>query len=412
LKFGGKYKIKDKKRENSFFKYSPVGGLEYLSEIQYADYTNPDFLAGNYNVGIFPTEDFLGSLDLNNSSLFEKKDVVAEYAASNYTANEKVASGFVQLNQNIGKNLLVIAGLRLENTSVEYNGNEYNDDTEEATPTSGSGSYTDILPGLHFKYNFDENTVLRAAWTNTLSRPDYYDLVPYRSIKVEDEELEIGNAGLEPTRSMNLDLMGERYFESIGIVSAGVFYKDIKDYIYVHVEEDYIYGGNSYKLFQPRNGAKANLIGFEVAFQRQLDFLPFFLKNLGFYFNYTYTDSETENPTYGGEKIDLPGTAPHTLNTALTYQDGFLTMGVSFNYTDAYLDPEETILTPGIERYYDASTYLDVTGSYRFMEGLRFFFEANNLLNQPLRFYAGEKSRTMQAEYYDRRFTAGVKFDL
>jgi len=46
------------------------------------------------------------------------------------------------------------------------------------------------------------------------------------------------------------------------------------------------------------------------------------------------------------------------------------------------------------------------------MKGFRFFFEANNLLNQPLRFYAGQKDRTYQAEYYDRRFSAGVKFDL
>jgi len=69
-------------------------------------------------------------------------------------------------------------------------------------------------------------------------------------------------------------------------------------------------------------------------------------------------------------------------------------------------------LTPGLERYYDAATYLDLSGSYLIMKGLRFFFEANNLLDQPLRFYAGDNKRTYQVEYYDRRFNAGLKFDL
>ena len=38
--------------------------------------------------------------------------------------------------------------------------------------------------------------------------------------------------------------------------------------------------------------------------------------------------------------------------------------------------------------------------------------EANNLTNQPLRYYQGIQSRTMQVEYYNARFNFGLKFDL
>ena len=31
---------------------------------------------------------------------------------------------------------------------------------------------------------------------------------------------------------MNFDLMAERYFSNVGILSAGVFYKNISDFIY------------------------------------------------------------------------------------------------------------------------------------------------------------------------------------
>jgi len=40
------------------------------------------------------------------------------------------------------------------------------------------------------------------------------------------------------------------------------------------------------------------------------------------------------------------------------------------------------------------------------------YAEANNLLNQPLRYYQGISSRVMQAEYYNARFQFGIKIDL
>ena len=413
LKFGGKYKAKDKERKNNFFSYTPLNGnLATMDLTNWSDFTNSDFLAGNYKVGNFPTANYIGNIDVNNSSLFKKTDEPSEYAPDNYTATEKVTAGYAQLEQNLGSKLLMIAGVRIENTSVNYTGNKFNDQTESVSSVSGSDSYTDFLPGIHFKYNFDENTILRLAWTNTLSRPNYYDLVPYFSIAAEDLLISMGNPSLKPTRSTNLDLMGEKYFETVGLVSAGVFYKNIKDFTYAAIDNNYSYNGETYTLAQPRNGGTATLYGFEFAFQRQLDFLPGFMKNLGIYFNYTYNHSETDNPAYEGQKIELPGTAPSTLNAALTYQDADLNLGLSFNYAGAYLDPEETILTPGLQRYYDEVTYLDFSASYQFMKGFRLFFEANNLLNQPLRFYAGESQRTYQAEYYNMRFSGGAKFDL
>lgn len=42
----------------------------------------------------------------------------------------------------------------------------------------------------------------------------------------------------------------------------------------------------------------------------------------------------------------------------------------------------------------------------------RVFAEANNLLNQPLRYYQGNKDRTMQVEYYGVKVNAGFKINL
>ena len=50
--------------------------------------------------------------------------------------------------------------------------------------------------------------------------------------------------------------------------------------------------------------------------------------------------------------------------------------------------------------------------SYSILSWMRIFAEANNLTNQPLRYYQGSSERTMQMEYYKPRYTLGLKFDF
>ena len=40
------------------------------------------------------------------------------------------------------------------------------------------------------------------------------------------------------------------------------------------------------------------------------------------------------------------------------------------------------------------------------------YAQANNLLNQPLRYYQGTKDRTMQVEYYGVKLNAGFKVNF
>ena len=412
LKLGYRLRSKDKLRNNSFVEYEPIGaGFDDLTMVGTKDYSDSDFLAGPYQVGSFQTPASLASLDLTNSSLFEGTYVPSEYAAANYTSDETVHGGYVRYDKRLSDQLSLVAGVRLEATKATYEGNEYNDDTEEVTKVGGKSSYTDLIPSAMIRYEMDPNTIVRLAWSNTLSRPGFYDLVPYREIAVEDNELSVGNPDLEPTRSLNLDLMVEKYFGTVGLVSGGLFYKDISDFIYVLKENNALdsFSGQTYDaIYRPVNGASASLFGFEVAFQRQIDALP----GLGLFMNYTYTTSSTENPQLSSDKIDLPGTAKHSLNTSLSYSKGPADLRISFNYNSSYLDPDALDLTPGLERFYDEVTYLDINGLYKINSNLRVFFNANNLLNQPLRFYAGDKSRTYQSEYYGSTFNLGVKYDL
>jgi len=416
LKFGVRARLKNKNRENDFTEYSPESAdFESLGSVPTRDYSDSDFLAGSqYSVGTFATPEFLGNLQLNNAAQFEAEVLPEEYLTANFDVDENVFAGYAMTNQKLSNNLSMLVGLRLEHTRINSIGNELifdvDGDFAGTNELKDESSYTNILPGLHLKLDASDNTVLRFAWTNTLARPNYVDLVPFREINNEDEEIYLGNSELEPTTSMNFDVMAEHYFKSVGIFSAGAFYKDIKDFVYTSQSED----TNGYEVYQPLNGEGASVLGAEFSLQRQLDFLPGFAKNFSVYLNYTYLTSDAKGiKNEDGEErndLDLPQTAPNMFNASLGYATKYLSLRLSGNYSDSYID--EIGGSAFEDRYYDEQFFLDFNANISINRNLSLYVDLNNITNQPLRYFQGVKSRTMQMEYYGRRLTFGLKYDL
>ena len=436
LKFGGIYRSKNKVRDNDFYDVKPVdgenagdshpilGGSWDADEEEYADQimqnvpaedqSKSDFLAGEkYQAGYFVTKNFLGGLNPEDGALWEKDLNPEEYAPGNYNADEDITSAYAMLDYQLSTKFSTILGLRVEKTDIKYNGFAFDIEEELISETSGSNNYTNWMPGVHFKYDPSDNTVLRLAWTNTLARPDYFKLVPFVEYNSEDLELVQGNPELKPATSMNLDFMAENYFKSIGLVSGGVFYKNVEDFQYEKVQNDIVHPvyGELDEFVTFENGGSASILGFEAAFQRQLDFLPGFLKGFGIYLNYTFTDSEADGiEGREDEEIGLPGTAKHMYNISLSYETERLVLRASVNHASDYID--ELGGDSFEDRFYDKQTFVDLNGSYAFAPNWRIFAEVNNLTNQPLRFYQGRSELTMQEEYYNIRMNIGLKFDL
>ncbi len=421
LKFGAKYKNKDKSRNNEFYEIDieDEDGFSADALANLADQSKSDFLAGDYRAGSFVSKEFLGALDLNNTSKFSQVENPEELAG-NFDAGEDVFAAYVRFDQKIG-DLDIVAGVRFENTSLEYSGNaiEFDDDgkiTKESPVKTDveTSSYSNFLPSLLLKYELGENTQVKAAWTNTIARPKYFDLVPYVEINREESEAKIGNPDLEAASSMNFDLMIEHYFSNVGLVSGGIFYKDIENFFVDEAKTDYNFMGETWEKFeQPINGGDASLFGFEFAFQRQLDFLPGILSNFGFYTNYTYTSSEVSNfqiEDRDDEDLTLPGTPEHNLNASLSYEGKKLSARLSFNYASDFVDEFNSEQFEDV--WYDEVTYLDFNANYNLSKQLNVYLEVNNILNTPLSYYQGSSKFIYQDEYYDTRINLGVKFNF
>lgn len=420
LKFGAKVVRKTKEKEVDFYEYTPLDEDAFMTNSlkNKVDQSTDKFMpSAKYQVGTFASKEYTGALDLNNPSLFEKEQVQAELAG-NYDARETVSSGYVRFDHKFTRNVELMAGLRLENTSLAYTGRTYDDETDKTTKTDRmTNSYLNFLPSLLMKWDVNDDFKIRASYTQTLSRPKYSALVPSVNISRSDSEITIGNPDLKPTLSYNLDLSADYYFKSIGLVSAGVFYKKIDDFIVDQVLTGYEYNGTTYTRFtQPKNAGNANLLGAEFAYQRDFGFIAPALKCVGFYGTYTYTRTRVEDFNFEGREnekgLSLPGSPEHTANASLYFEKGGLNMRVSYNYASSFIDEMGTNVF--YDRYYDAVNYMDINASYTFGKKMKttFYAEANNLLNQPLRYYQGTKDRTMQAEYYGVKVNAGVKISF
>ena len=414
FKFGGKIRDKQKKRDNDFYEYEPVDEDAFRDEVfaNLKDETKDHFLPDDkYKSGVFVSNEFLGGLDFDSGDF--DKEPVKEELAGNFDAKEQIKAVYAMATWDISDKTTLLGGTRLEHTRNEYNAFKYFADEDSLAAVKGKPSdYTNVLPYVHLRYKVSDLTNIKLAYTHSLARPNYFDLAPYQEIVAEDEEIKIGNPALEPTLSKNIDLMIEHYLSDVGVLSAGVFYKSISDFI-ITKKEDVDYSGDTFDQFQPVNAGDGTLMGIETAAQFQLPFIP----GLGLYLNYTYTHSEIDNFDIEGREGDdlpLPGSPEHTANASIAYEKGPLNIRLSGNYHSDFIDAEEGSIGENKweDRYYDSSFTLDLNGGYRVSDIVQLYFEVSNLTNQPLRFYQGEKQYVAQEEWYDRRFLVGVKADF
>lgn len=331
-----------------------------------------------------------------------------------YTATEDVFATYAMGTWDIGA-LRMIAGVRVENTQFNATGNQVdvaeNGRSATVTPREASSSYTNVLPGLHLRYDSGNDWVLRFAANKTLSRPSFGDVSPRVSINRGDEEVSIGNPDLNPYRSTNLDLSFEKYIGSTGLVSLGVFNKSIDDYIVQTLSTtDAAFPG--LQVTRSINGDTAKVRGAEFNWQQTLDFLPEGWNGLLVGASATALDSDFDPglSNRAGDDFMLPRSSKRIYSGHLGYEKYGFSARVAAVYRSEYLD------TIGQSRAYDIyvapHTQLDVSMSYQFNSHVSLYLEAQNLLDEPLELYQGVPSRTLQNEEYGRTYALGLKVAL
>lgn len=422
LKYGFKYRDKERNARFSdiFYNWSN-GTAPFLSEFGQYTTTQPNgtkYLSEmNAHIGnTFGPVLSTGGMDQfwfqnqGNLTINKTDSEALEYNKAlgrNFDVFEKHADAYGMGTYKINDKMTILGGVRLSNTHTKVRG--YNVVNNTLTEVENTKDYLAVLPMLHFKYTINDNTNLRFAATRTFSRPNFGDLTPGGTYIEADNEFKGGNPNLNPTYSINLDLMGEYYFSNVGILSGGVFYKSIKDPIF---QDSFIgnYNGiNGVQFSAPNNGKTAWLGGIELGFNRRFDFLPGFLQYFGTQLNATFMTSEMEKPS--GRKVKLPYQASELYNIQLFFEKKGFNARLAYNHKGNFAVEyaEEDLY----DSYYGKYSNIDFGTSYQINKHFTVFADVNNILNKPLIYHFGKnQDRPEQVEYYGVRGNIGVKVNF
>lgn len=426
FKFGGKARLKEKLLRITENVYSWEGdeiNINGSSEDFTLNFFEGGILDDNFLNGQYPisanvvVNDFNTFFNANrNGFALEVEDKLVAEAAESYVASENVYATYAMTRLQFDK-LMLLGGVRYENTTVDYQSQavifDIEGDLDRIDPVEGGVTYDYLLPQLHMKYQLDPLTNIRFAATASYSRPNFGDIVPSQEIELNAREGSIGNPNLAPVTAYNIDLMAEHYFGTVGILSAGIFYKNLDDFIFTERFDSTINNVNV-RMNRSNNGENANLLGFELAYQQNLSFLPGALKGLGVYANYTYTNSnatiQSRTESTGTESLRLPGQATHIGNFSIGYDYGKFNLRASANFNGAYIaelgdEADEDI-------FVQDRLQIDFTAAYRLNDNFQVFTEFINLTNQPFEVYQGNEDTYIQREFYSWWSRVGVKFNF
>jgi TonB-dependent receptor len=413
-------------------------------------YSNPTYYAPN-TLPVGPFSDYskidqMVRQDVTNGTLvLDPSQTGIKNFGATWDLNERVYAGYLLNDISFGKASLQ-TGLRIEATNTGYTAYQVNLSSGtfvNAVPAPGSSNYINVLPTVQFKYLLTPNTNLRAAFGMGISRPNFQDQVPSQQVdpNTTPQTLQIGNVNLKPTRANNYDVLVEHFFQPLGILQGGFFYKTLTNPIYL---TNTLLSSGPFSGFlqqQSVNGPSAYIYGVEMAWEQRFSFLPGFLNGFGVSANYSYTTSRANFPDFfsstvkgGAGRIDHPALqrqAPNTWNLGFTYDKARFSMRFAVSHNDAniyayqYLhdpnpgdtnvqgidnDPIYGIKGPLGDQYLYAHTQVDIQGSYRLYKGLSFVASGLNLTNEVFGFYTGSPIYPNQREFYHPSLILGLRW--
>jgi len=309
--------------------------------------------------------------------------------------------------------LLTTAGARVETTELEASGILSDPQNPTQTSVRKEGSYSRVFPSVHFKYRMAANLLARASYTTSAQRPGIGDITPTTTVNYSAASgsgtVTQNNPNLKPQFAQNYDLMLEYYFKSSGLVSAGVFRKDIKDFIvsttgFVGEGPGNGFSGRyaGFNLNTNTNAPTAKVQGLEFDYNQPLGFLPAPFNRLRLFGNYTFLKTEGR---YSGGADELVNFVPRTYNVGASMPWRRLEGRVSYNYKDGFLVVYSTDPTAMNRNTPDRS--LDVGLKYKVREELSLYVDVVNLLNPGTYWYNIDRSRVVKYQLTGVRLTCG-----
>jgi len=421
LQFGVKFMRRKKTNDENGEAWEYDDGPLTMADV--AGRTVRSLYGGEYPMG--PGVDNGKALDYFNGHMgeFERddEDTLSATLAGDYRIREDIGAAYLMGRLHFGA-LTVVPGVRVERTKGQYAGHSFElgiSSPDQAFNNVVDRAYTDWFPGVNFRYDVNQDLVVRAAATRAIGRPNYESLAPF--VEIEDAgsaepEVAMGNPYLKPLYSTNLDFAVERYFGNRGMVSAAAFYKKIKNPIYETTVggQDGTFGGvalTNAEVGTWANAESATLRGVEFAFSHELSFLPAPFDGLSFGANLSLTDSGARGLPGRTDEVPLLHQSDRVASAQLSYEKGRFSGRLAWTYRSASLN-EVHEDDPAGDVWVDDFRQWDLKLGFAATEKVRLFIEGANINDEPFRTYVGRRRLLGEQEIYGWTVRAGVQIDF
>jgi TonB-dependent receptor len=196
-----------------------------------------------------------------------------------------------------------------------------------------------------------------------------------------------------------------------GVLSAFLFYKDIKNFVY----ETDVAGTGSFADFREaltfENGDDAKVYGLELAYSQKLDWLSYPWNKVILGANATFSDSSAEISSLGQTRnIVLPSQSKQVGNLSIGWQDQKFSVRLAGNYKSRFLAEVGGIDTKQNDLYADAQLYVDLSASYFITPKMQLRFDAQNITDEKFYVYQNRRSFNSQFEEYGPTYRVSLTF--
>jgi iron complex outermembrane receptor protein len=374
--------------------------------------------AGNYSRLLNEAHSLTVGWDLELRQRDEMRSVtengvplLAEFEGQPFAARITRQAFYVQDEWEISKQWSTYLGVRSEQIATR----------SEGTSATLSNTSNVLTPMVHLNYKFDAagRDLLRASVTRSYKAPDLSALMarPALSSQFADTsktntELSpdrMGNPGLLPELATGFDIALEHYLPAGGLVSVGLFYRQIDDLIRnVTALQTVDWSGVPRWVSRPVNFSRAMTRGLEVELKgRAGELLPALVDpKLPLNLRASFNLYQSEVEALPGPNNRLDSQQPWSGNFGFDYRltSVPLNMGASLAFTPGYTTQQS--LTQSLDLSRNRS--IDLFAQWVFSRTLSARFSINNLMPMET------SSRVVTAEGYatDAWRTGRTNFNL
>ncbi len=412
--------------------YEYYAGATTINNFLDKEYKIENFLDGRFEFPVLIQKDYAK----NMLAVYSDKFIFSRMPfLDNYDAKESVTAGYIMTRVDVFNSLTIIPGVRYEYTNNDYSGKFTNNLSGDhgkygqIKDTSAVKIYDEWLPMVHLKFDVTDNISLRAAYTKTLSRPDYRELVPTTVINNDARSVRSGNPDLKETKAINYDLGVSYYSGLVGLITINGFYKKLTDITY-H-QSSFILDPKSreygFSLSMPVNALHpTEVYGFEIDLQTNLRFLPSPFDGIVIDVNYTRLYGYTYFPTLRAEvgpppfyrtiyypderKGPVPGLSKHIANLSFGYEKGPFSARVSAIYQADILTGVGTVSSS--DSYQKGFIRWDAIANYRVFERLTVYWNMNNFTSMTEDRFIFKEQYIISENHYKWTMDVGLKYDF